>query len=79
MFEALRLQKNLFVLDRDINVRAAQPYALCLELSMMVRLASAVPDEVLRVRTADVWIGVVSTRSLSGVKPGASLGLLWHV
>ena len=76
MFEALHQQKNLFVLDRGIKVRATQPYAISLELSMMVRLASAVPDEVLRVRTADVWIGVVSTRSLNGVKPGASLGLL---
>jgi len=66
MFEALHLQKNLFVLDRDIKVRAAQPYALCLELSMMVRLASAVPDEVLRVRTADVWIGVVSAIQFPG-------------
>ena len=42
MFEALHQQKNFFVLDRGIKVRAAQPYALSLELSMMVRLASAV-------------------------------------
>jgi len=34
-----------------------------------------VPDNVLHVRTADVWIGVVFTKSPNGVKCGGLLGL----
>ena len=40
----------------------------------MVRLASAVLDDVLHVRTADVWMGVVSTKSPNDVKRG---GFSW--
>jgi hypothetical protein len=40
----------------------------------MVRLAEAVPDDILNVRTADVCMGVVSTKSPSGVKRG---GFSW--
>jgi hypothetical protein len=40
----------------------------------MVRLT--VPDDVLHVRTADVWIGVVFNKSPNGVKRGGLLGLL---
>jgi hypothetical protein len=35
-----------------------------------------VPDDVLHVRTADVWIGVVFTKSPNDVKRGGLLGLL---
>jgi hypothetical protein len=34
-----------------------------------------VPDDVLHVRNADVWIGVVFTKSPNGVKRGGLLGL----
>jgi hypothetical protein len=46
-------------------------YALSLEV--MVR--PTVPDHVLHVRTADVWIGVVFTKSSNGVKRDGLLGL----
>jgi hypothetical protein len=35
-----------------------------------------VPDDVLHVRIADVWIGVVFTKSPNDVKRGGLLGLL---
>ena len=42
----------------------------------MVRPTSAISEDVLHVRTADVWMGVVSTKSPNGVKRGGFLGLL---
>jgi hypothetical protein len=42
----------------------------------MVRPTSAISEDVLHVRTTDVWMGVVSTKSPNGVKRGGFLGLL---
>jgi hypothetical protein len=42
----------------------------------MVRPTSAISEDVLHVRTTDVWMGVVSAKSPNGVKRGGFLGLL---
>jgi hypothetical protein len=62
-----RIDQSVSILNHHSTVRPL--------LRNFIMVRPTVPDDVLHVRTADVWIGVVFTKSPNGVKSGGLLGL----
>src|ERR1700730_4791505 len=63
-----RIDQSVSILNHHSTVRPL--------LRSFIMVRPTVPDDVLHVRTADVWMGVVFTKSPSGRKRGGLLGLL---